>query len=186
MDFDTYTSASVQLAVDLANVDADDPREVDAFVAGHDEWFTARASRRLTVADRAAIGAIGADVHAVAAAGSDAEARDALNRLLGRCEPAPRVTDHDGVLHVHYSPDDARLVTQLGATVAMAVTTLVCRYGRGRLGVCAADDCDDVYVDASKNRSRRYCDDTCASRTTVSAYRARRRAAGRLTPSTPS
>ena len=27
-----------------------------------------------------------------------------------------------------------------------------------RLRVCAADDCDDVLVDLSKNRSRRFCD----------------------------
>jgi predicted RNA-binding Zn ribbon-like protein len=45
----------------------------------------------------------------------------------------------------------------------------------GRLRVCAADDCDAVLVDLSRNRSRRYCDTgNCGNRTNVAAYRARR------------
>ena len=44
----------------------------------------------------------------------------------------------------------------------------------GRLARCAADRCDDVLVDLSKNRSRRFCDTSCANRTNVAAYRARR------------
>ena len=42
--------------------------------------------------------------------------------------------------------------------------------------VCAADDCDDVVVDLSKNRSRRFCGLTCANRVNVAAYRSRRSA----------
>ena len=45
-----------------------------------------------------------------------------------------------------------------------------------RLLVCAADDCDDVVVDLSKNRSRRFCGLTCANRVNVAAYRSRRSA----------
>ena len=43
-----------------------------------------------------------------------------------------------------------------------------------RLRVCAADDCEDVVVDLSKNRSKRYCDGTCGNRANVAAYRARK------------
>jgi predicted RNA-binding Zn ribbon-like protein len=46
----------------------------------------------------------------------------------------------------------------------------------GRLQTCAAADCDDVLVDLSKNRSRRFCGTSCANRTNVAAYRARKRA----------
>ena len=42
-----------------------------------------------------------------------------------------------------------------------------------RLRVCAADDCDDVLVDLSKNRSRRFCEAGCGNRANVAAYRAR-------------
>ena len=44
-----------------------------------------------------------------------------------------------------------------------------------RLGTCAADDCDDVVLDLSRNRSRRYCSTTCGNREAVAAYRARQR-----------
>ena len=43
-----------------------------------------------------------------------------------------------------------------------------------RLHVCGSDDCNDVLVDLSKNRSRRYCSTTCANRVNVAAWRARR------------
>ena len=44
-----------------------------------------------------------------------------------------------------------------------------------RIGVCSAEGCDNVYVDTSRNASRRYCSNTCASRSTVAAYRARQK-----------
>jgi predicted RNA-binding Zn ribbon-like protein len=43
-----------------------------------------------------------------------------------------------------------------------------------RLRVCAADDCEDVVVDLSKNRSKRFCDGGCGNRANVAAYRARK------------
>jgi predicted RNA-binding Zn ribbon-like protein len=45
-----------------------------------------------------------------------------------------------------------------------------------RLRICAADDCEDVLVDLSKNRSRRFCEAGCGNRVAVAAYRARKRA----------
>ena len=43
-----------------------------------------------------------------------------------------------------------------------------------RLSQCAADDCDNVLIDLSRNRSRRYCDAGCTNRMAAQAYRARR------------
>ena len=42
-----------------------------------------------------------------------------------------------------------------------------------RFGICAADDCEDVVLDLSRNRSRRFCSTTCGNREAVAAYRAR-------------
>jgi predicted RNA-binding Zn ribbon-like protein len=42
--------------------------------------------------------------------------------------------------------------------------------------VCAAQNCDSVHVDLSKNRSRRFCSTTCANRVNVAAYRSRQAA----------
>jgi predicted RNA-binding Zn ribbon-like protein len=64
---------------------------------------------------------------------------------------------------------------QLTTTVAMGLSQVVVQHGWQRIGVCSAEGCDDVYVDTSRNASRRYCSNTCASRSTVAAYRARQK-----------
>ena len=61
---------------------------------------------------------------------------------------------------------------------AMALVDVVRSDELDRLRVCDADDCSDVLVDLSKNRSRRYCDAGCGNRVNVAAYRARRAGAG--------
>ena len=45
-----------------------------------------------------------------------------------------------------------------------------------RLKRCAAEDCDDVVVDLSRNHSRRFCESGCGNRENVRAYRNRKRA----------
>ena len=46
-----------------------------------------------------------------------------------------------------------------------------------RLGVCTAPRCDRVYVDTSRNGTRRYCSTSCQNRVKTAAFRA---IAGRL------
>src|SRR3712207_2389930 len=82
----------------------------------------------------------------------------------------------DGELPPHSARADAPVLEQLTTTVAMGLSQVVVQHGWQRLGVCSAEGCDDVYVDTSRNASRRYCSNTCASRSTVAAYRARRKA----------
>ena len=48
-------------------------------------------------------------------------------------------------------------------------------HGWDRFGICDALPCRCVFVDRSRNRSRRYCCDLCADRATQAAARARRR-----------
>ena len=44
-----------------------------------------------------------------------------------------------------------------------------------RVRLCAADDCESVYVDFSKNGSKLYCDTgNCGNRMNVNAYRRRK------------
>jgi predicted RNA-binding Zn ribbon-like protein len=61
---------------------------------------------------------------------------------------------------------------------AMAFMDVIRMKQLDRLRRCAADDCDDVLVDLSKNRSRRFCDSGCGNRMNVAAYRARQLHAG--------
>ena len=46
-----------------------------------------------------------------------------------------------------------------------------------RLGTCRSPDCDRVYVDLSKNASRRFCSTVCQNRVKAAAFR-RRQVAG--------
>ena len=57
-----------------------------------------------------------------------------------------------------------------------AAAFAACGYAKyaGRLGVCAAERCDRVYVDTSRNATRRFCSTACQSRTKAAAFRARR------------
>ncbi|MEV4292778.1 CGNR zinc finger domain-containing protein [Nonomuraea bangladeshensis] len=49
-------------------------------------------------------------------------------------------------------------------------------YGPDRFGQCAAHRCDAVYIDLTRNGSRRYCSSACTARAKTAAYRSRRHA----------
>ncbi len=42
-----------------------------------------------------------------------------------------------------------------------------------RLGVCTAPHCDRVYVDTTRNGSRRFCSTACQNRVKAAAFRER-------------
>ena len=58
----------------------------------------------------------------------------------------------------------------------MALVDVIRADAVDRLRVCAGEDCEDVLVDLSRNRSRKFCDGTCGTRANVAAYRARKAA----------
>ncbi|GAA3180733.1 CGNR zinc finger domain-containing protein [Blastococcus jejuensis] len=176
MNYDTYGSSAVELAIDLANADRDDPQWANAFLGSHDDWFTPGTSFALTDAETGQAAETAELVRAVAVAESQPDVLNRLNELLALARPRPYATDHDGELHLHYARPDAPVLEQLTTTVAMGLAQVVVQHGWQRLGICSAEGCDDVYVDTSRNASRRYCSNTCASRSTVAAYRARKRA----------
>ncbi|MGY1846871.1 CGNR zinc finger domain-containing protein [Blastococcus sp. SYSU DS1021] len=175
MDYDTYGSTAVELAISLANADLAPEDGMARFLAAHDEWFTPGTSLDLTPADAQKAAATAQLVRAVALAESQPDVLARLNELLALARPRPYATDHDGDLHLHYARPDAPALEQLTTTVAMGLSQVVVQHGWQRLGVCSAEGCDDVYVDTSRNASRRYCSNTCASRSTVAAYRARQK-----------
>jgi predicted RNA-binding Zn ribbon-like protein len=85
------------------------------------------------------------------------------------------LVDHDGVgWHVHATPLEAPLAERMAVEFAFGMVDVVRAGGLDRLRVCEGEDCDDVVVDLSKNRSRRYCDGGCAARAHTAAYRARK------------
>ncbi|MGW1059648.1 CGNR zinc finger domain-containing protein [Micromonospora rubida] len=101
-----------------------------------------------------------------------------VNGLLREAGALPQFVRHDDEpYHLHAVPLDAPLATRMAVEAAMALADLVRSSELGRLRVCDHPDCDNVLVDLSKNRSRRYCDAGCGNRAAVTAYRARRAAA---------
>jgi predicted RNA-binding Zn ribbon-like protein len=175
MNYDTYGSSAVELAIDLANAELGDPRWVRAFLDTHAEWFSDDTDLSLSEPDAGRVAETSTLVRDVALAESEPAVMQRLNALLALASPKPYATDHDGELHLHYARPDAGVIEQLTTTVAMGLSQVVVQHGWQRLGVCSAEGCGNVYVDTSRNASRRYCSNTCASRSTVAAYRARQR-----------
>src|SRR3712207_6183891 len=103
MDYDTYGSNAVELAIDLANADRDDPQWVRAFLDAHVEWFTDGTALELDPADAGSVGQTAALVRDVALAENQPDVMSRLNALLALASPSPYATDHDGELHLHYA-----------------------------------------------------------------------------------
>ena len=101
---------------------------------------------------------------------------DGVNLLLEEGAALPRLVHHgdDYGWHIHATREGAPLAHAIQVEIAMALVDLVRAGQHDRLSTCAAADCDDVVVDLSRNRSRRYCEGTCANRAHVAAYRARK------------
>jgi predicted RNA-binding Zn ribbon-like protein len=97
-----------------------------------------------------------------------------VNAMLREAGALPQLVKHDGWdYHLHATPAEAPLADRMAVEAAMAFTDVIRAGELERLRRCAAEDCDNVHVDLSKNRSRRFCGTTCANRVNVAAYRSR-------------
>jgi predicted RNA-binding Zn ribbon-like protein len=183
VEFAHYLDAPVALAVDLVNShspvsgreDLADPDQLASFLEGHQVSWDGRASAR----DLEQVRQVRARLRKVFEAPDHGTAAGLLNRLLTSSGANPQLTDHDGnPWHLHYTPPRTPLGAWLAADAAMALAVVIVEGGFDRLRVCEAERCRDVFVDRSRNRSRRYCSpEICGNRASVAAYRARQRAA---------
>ncbi len=151
-----------------------DLADLDRFV---DEWQWS-GSRRRTKAELAAVHSLRPRLREVWQVDED-RAVDIVNRLLRDANALPQLVAHDGWdYHIHATSSEATLADRMAVEAAMAFVDVIRAGEFGRLRVCAGEDCDDVVVDLSKNRSRRYCESGCGNRANVAAYRARRATTG--------
>lgn len=105
----------------------------------------------------------------------EAEVVRMINEILADAKALPQLVKHGDVpYHLHATPPAAPLQTRMAVEAAMAIVDLVRTEELSRLRICQAGDCQDVVVDLSKNRSKRFCDGGCGNRTAVAAYRARK------------
>jgi predicted RNA-binding Zn ribbon-like protein len=100
-----------------------------------------------------------------------------VNALLRAAKALPQLVKHDEWnYHLHATPAAAPLATRLAVEAAMALVDVVRSEELRRLRICEMNDCNNVVIDLSKNRSKRFCDDGCGNRAAVAAYRARKSA----------
>ena len=115
---------------------------------------------------------------AVASGDVDAAARQ-VNEVIAATGAHPWLDRHDGEpwhLHFHATVDD--LVTGWAAGCATGLAVVLGSELHGRIGVCTAPRCDRVYVDTSRNGTRRFCSTTCQNRVKAAAFRARQATVG--------
>jgi predicted RNA-binding Zn ribbon-like protein len=111
-------------------------------------------------------------------AGDEERAIRDLNALLAETGAVPQVVSHDGrPPHIHVTRAAAPLADRIAAHSAMGLAELVVAGQSGRVRTCASPECDAVFIDLSRNQSRRFCDSrTCGNRVHVAAYRSRQSA----------
>jgi predicted RNA-binding Zn ribbon-like protein len=121
----------------------------------------------------AAASSLRAVFDANAAGDTDLAARR-VNELLDRTGARPTLDKHDGEpWHLHFHGRDNSLVTGWAAGCATGLAVVLGSSLHGRLGVCTAPRCDRVYVDTSRNGTRRFCSAACQNRVKAAAFRAR-------------
>jgi len=99
-----------------------------------------------------------------------------VNAMLRDGRALPQLVIHDDYdWHIHATEANAPLATRILVETAMAFVEVIRADQWDRVRFCDADDCTSVYIDYSKNGSKRYCDmGNCGNRMNVMAYRRRK------------
>jgi predicted RNA-binding Zn ribbon-like protein len=185
--FDSHVLTLVEVAARLVNeltaghrrgrpVDAPlGPRQVEAAaraLSGGD-----RRTPEVTTADAEFLARHAArmrDVFRAASAGDLDSSAATLNGLMRDTGARPQLDPlPGGGWHVHFHGADDSLAVGWAAGCATGLALAIGTNLAGRLGTCLAERCDRVYVDVSRNGSRRFCSVSCQNRVKAAAHRAR-------------
>jgi hypothetical protein len=105
---------------------------------------------------------------------SDSACAHAIDELLAELAPIPRLEHADGAWFVRLRCPSGLAVDDAIASAADALARVLTTDGRARLGHCAHEPCQGVFLDATRNRSRRFCmPQLCGNRANVAAHRRR-------------
>lgn len=176
MAFAYDTDVALRTAAALVNTATDEtlasPEALHDFYV---EWgWTGRQDG--DAAELTAVRALRPRLRAVWTVAADEEAAvGEVNALLRTGRALPQLVDHDDYgWHIHATDAEATLADRMQVEAAMAFVDVIRAGELARLRICDADDCENVLVDLSRNRSRRYCDGGCGNRVAAAAYRSRR------------
>jgi predicted RNA-binding Zn ribbon-like protein len=187
VNFTSHVDAIVTAAVNLVNAVTPGEARGRAFPqpAGSDLREAVRAAlggRRpeppaISASDAAALAELAGWLRSVFDSIERGDVDDAaitLNALLAETGARPQLDRHDGEpwhLHFHGRADTLAQGWAAGCATGLAVVLGTDMYDR--LGVCTAPRCDRVYVDVSRNGTRRFCSTSCQNRVKAAAFRAR-------------
>ncbi|HJQ47394.1 MAG TPA: CGNR zinc finger domain-containing protein [Amycolatopsis sp.] len=171
MHFNPYGGLAAQVAAGLVNLVVSGPAPAAAIAAAARE--AGMVISDLTEDEAVAAAAWGSRLRAVFAE-SDVDTQTGIvNVLLADSACRPYISRHDGKPpHLHYADAGAGTLGRIRAYTAGGLAHLLCE-DPGRMGVCAREECDIVYVDTSRNGRRRFCSTRCSTRVHVAEHRAR-------------
>ncbi|MEU4194876.1 CGNR zinc finger domain-containing protein [Kribbella sp. NPDC026611] len=169
-------SRMIQLTVGLVNTNSLEPErltspaELSKFFTGHGE-----PAATVTWRDVTEVKLVRERIRPIFNA-SAAEAAGIINGLLAQYATVPYLSEGGvGAWHLHTFQPDAALADRLAASCALALAGFATEHGFGAIATCAAPNCERVFVNAARNRPRRFCSPPCSTRTRVASYRARQR-----------
>jgi predicted RNA-binding Zn ribbon-like protein len=189
VDFDSHTSNVVEYAVAVVNSVTPGERHGRPFAAPtgaalraavRDAVPPSRTPDLPTGADAEELAAWAVRLRAVVAlvdAGDVDAACTELNAIMRATGAVPTLARHDGEpWHLHFHAEDADWAGSWAASMATGLAIVIGNPAIDRLGLCNAPACDRVYVDVSRNGTRRFCSTACQNRVKAAAFRARKAA----------
>jgi predicted RNA-binding Zn ribbon-like protein len=179
LHFAPDTVASLEFAVDLANTVSGATRsgidelaevgQLSALLELH--GYSGRVDH--SAAELAEVHHTRDRLRAVWTLGRDAAATE-VNAMLREAGALPFLSRHDGFdWHLHATEADAPLAERIRVEMSLALVDVIRTDEMDRLRSCAADDCTGVFVDLSRNGSKRFCSVRCGNRVNMIAFRGR-------------
>lgn len=136
-----------------------------------------RRTRALSWEEAAGLIVVASELRAVFAAADEGavdEAAGLVNVMLERTGARPVLERHDDEpWHLHFHSAGRSAADGWAASCATGLAVVLGSELYDRLGVCTAPRCDRVFVDTSRNGTRRYCSTSCQNRVKTAAFRAR-------------
>ena len=187
MNFGSHTDAVIATAVTLVNAATPGARGGRAYQVPTGEGLRAAVTAAVQQAGRGAaappktripafvdLAAAVRPVFDQVASGDLNTAARTVNALLARYQPSPYLDRHDGQpWHLHFHGNNPADRSGWGAGISVGLASVLGSEHADRLGVCTAAACDRVFVDLSRNGTRRFCSTACQNRVKAAAHRAR-------------
>lgn len=185
MKLDSYIDAGVAVAVDLVNRLVIRPEPATNAVLTDVLAIDPPSLERLRAADVPGFVCLAERLqHVFADMSADEDgAATQLNELLAEHSAHPHLAKDGDRWRLHHHPADVAVVPMWTAICAEALARLLAGGHAARVSTCADSRCGRVFVDVSRNSSRRFCSTTCQNRIKTATLRRKRNSSSSDQPS---